>query len=123
MIIYGLAVIYLAVSTGFTVNFHYCFGQFESASLGNPTTCSGGKMKVTRSCCKTEHVTVSVKDKHITSATNSLAPLFIADLPVMFNSGLAPFAVQAKVFNQVPNKAPPDGLSNPLYLTFGNFRI
>jgi len=114
---------YLAVSTGFTVNFHYCFGELSSASFGTPTSCNSGKMKLNRPCCKTTHITVSLKDKHISSPAHSFATLYVADLPVTHYNELFVATSQTDIFKNSPNKAPPNGLSGPLYLNYGNFRI
>jgi len=114
---------YLAVSTGFTVNFHYCFGELSSASLGTPTSCNGGKMKLNRPCCKTTHLIVSIKDKQLSTPAHRFAKLYVADLPAMHYSGLFVAPLQTDIFKNIPNKAPPDGLADPLFLTFRNFRI
>ena len=57
-----IAFIYLAVSTGFTVNAHYCFGLLHSVSLSAENSCSCGKSGST--CCKTAGVHISLSDKH-----------------------------------------------------------
>ena len=119
----GLAMVYLAVSTGFTVNFHYCFGQLSSTSLGAPTSCANGKMKLKRPCCKTTHITISVKDKHLSGTSNTLLPLFAVILPAVQHHQQTPFTAIADIGENNPNKAPPDDSPIHLYLSFRNFRI
>ncbi|MBW4890436.1 hypothetical protein KXQ82_11940 [Mucilaginibacter sp. HMF5004] len=123
MIIYGMAVFYLAVSTGFTVNFHYCFGQFSSASFGAPQTCAGGKMRINKPCCKTEHVNIAVKDKHVNSTAHTFTAQYAAVMPVVYHIQYNAFATCRDIVKHAPNKAPPNAAANPLYLTFGNYRI
>ncbi len=119
----GLAMVYLAVSTGFTVNFHYCFGQLSSTSLGAPTSCANGKMKLKRPCCKTTHITISVKEKHLSGTSNTLLPLFAALLPVVQYHEQTRFTAIADIAKSNSNKAPPEGSLIHLYLSFRNFRI
>jgi len=76
-----------------------------------------------RPCCKTTHITVTIKDKHLSGTSNTPAPLFAAILPAVQYHKQSRFTAVADIDKSNPNKAPPDGLPNPLYLSFRNFRI
>ncbi|MFC2133038.1 hypothetical protein ACFLTH_00355 [Bacteroidota bacterium] len=64
----SFAVIYLLLTTGFTLTFHYCGGEISDISVvrtagdEDPCGCNGAMCQV--SCCKDETVTVKLADYH-----------------------------------------------------------
>ena len=64
----SFAVIYLLLTTGFTLTFHYCGGEISDISVvrtagdEDPCGCSGSMCQ--SSCCEDESVTVKVADYH-----------------------------------------------------------
>lgn len=54
-----IAVCYLCVSTGFSVDIHYCMGKFAGISLSIPkdrcSRCGMSKNPLRKGCCKDEH--------------------------------------------------------------------
>lgn len=60
LLVLFIALVYLAVSSGFTVHLHYCMGHYVGASLlheGRDHTCShcGMEKNEGNSCCKDEY--------------------------------------------------------------------
>ena len=115
-----LAVIYLSVSTGFTVNIHYCLGILTSVSLSGkmPCTCKDG---VPDLCCKTTKVKVSLKDTY-SPHTAEFSFVDAGNLPVVAARLLPVVLLVISPSSPLPGKAPPD-LSKPIYLRSQNFRI
>ena len=69
IIILFLAILYINVSSGIGVQFHYCMGKIVSIALGHhadhDNTCRDCGMEVKGSaCCKDESVLIKVKDGH-----------------------------------------------------------
>ncbi len=60
-----LSFIYLIVTSGFTLNYHYCGGKLKKVSFvsNNEKGCCGNKMK-SKGCCKDKHSFFKVKDNH-----------------------------------------------------------
>ena len=85
-----LAILYLCISTGFTVHQHFCMGKFIGASLMHSddeghecSHCGMEKKSSDNGCCKDEHKVVKADDEHVGAKVVSLPAyqLLIADLP------------------------------------------
>lgn len=98
-----LSILYLAVSTGFTVNFHYCMGDLANVEWGttHDDTCAKCGMKDTKGCCETKYQVVKVQDEHqlAKQAPSMVFPVEVfppatpADvLPLVFYTVLTPAA-------------------------------
>ena len=63
-----LAIYYLAIASGITVNFHFCMDELASVSIygGEAEQCArcGMKMHKANSCCHDEIETVKLQDDH-----------------------------------------------------------
>ena len=57
--------VYFVVSSGFTINRHYCGGKLKTVSLFNQTEkgCCGSK-KASKGCCHDSKSFIKVKDVH-----------------------------------------------------------
>ena len=54
-LLFILAVLYLGVSSGFALNYHYCMGKLAEVSLQYLDTCpSCGEAGTSHKCCSTE---------------------------------------------------------------------
>lgn len=116
-----LALFYLSVSTGFTVNVHHCMGLLTSISVAGHSDClckvSGADL-----CCKTTMIRVELKDK--SQKTSIIVPVvFSTILPSVshscFLSGVKPGSIQFLFIAE----GPPGHFRLPDYILFHNFRI
>jgi hypothetical protein len=122
-----LSIVYLTVSSGATVNLHYCMGKLAnwdlSASQSNQCGFCGMKKAKHKSCCKDEQKKLQIEKDQKTSESvfqfvqNSTAVVLVhhAIVPVFYFSSIA---VQTPVAH-----APPDTGSVPDYIRFCHFRI
>lgn len=115
-----IAFIYLAVSIGFTVNAHYCFGLLHSVSLSSENSCSCGKSEAT--CCKTTGVYISLSDKH--QAQHAFLPTpqysFVA---IFIQHAVLVKCKHLKCQVSVCYKSPPNQRKEPAYILNNTFRI
>ena len=77
-----IATLYLAVSSGFTVHVHYCMSKYVGTELWHPQSddhacesCGMKKSSEGNGCCKDEHKTVKLEQKHV-RGNDVLAPHF-----------------------------------------------
>lgn len=125
-----LALVYLAVSSGFTVHVHYCMGHLVGASLmgseRDDHTCSrcGMEKKRGNKCCHDEHKVFKSNADHALAKTVAVAfPVLTADLPPVF-----PFPANASrpLFTAVEMPVahgPPLPPGCPIYLKVHNLRL
>ena len=60
-----LALLYLATSTGASINIHYCMGKLYSVDLNKTEECGKCGIKSGKDgCCKVEYKLIKVKDSH-----------------------------------------------------------
>lgn len=127
-----IAMVYFAVSSGFTVHMHYCMGHFVDASFTDTdneqhecTHCGMTKKKGGNGCCHDQHKIIkSDVDHSLAKQLEMPAPFsFTAILPV------TDFPVYQAVFLSKPvaatfrAHAPPDPDDCPLFLKMRNLRI
>jgi hypothetical protein len=127
-----IALVYLAVSSGFTVHMHYCMGHFVSAAFVDDEQdihecghCGMKKKKGANGCCKDEHKIVKNDTGH-SPAKEIKAP----SAPVEYLLPVASFiypanteAVSVAIVHSFRAHAPPDPYDCPLYLKIRNLRI
>ena len=115
-----LAVLYLGLSSGFMVSWHYCMGELSSVDIGHATTDICGKcgMKDQSGCCETHSKLVKVQDEH-QSVKVSAAPAYIAE--AVIHDCLLPLKRNATgILNTSLQKGSPpglNGLSRHLFLS------
>ena len=77
-LLFILAVLYLGVSSGFALNYHYCMGKLAEVSLQYLDTCpSCGEAGTSHKCCstKTEYVKLSVDQDVANTLVQLSAPV------------------------------------------------
>lgn len=112
--------LYLSVSTGFTVNIHYCLGILTAVSLSGKAPCSC-KEGTSDLCCKTTKVKVSLKDTY-SPHTAEFSFMDAGNLPVLPVRIMPAVLLVISPAPSIPGKAPPDR-TKPIYLRSQNFRI
>jgi len=124
-----LAVLYLGVSSGSSVHFHYCMGKLvkwglerQSAKVcdfcGMPMMASKKK-----SCCKDVEQQVKVeKSQKANQTVYQFDPLSSAVLqPELFSDYL--IQIPVKITREALSNAPPDGQPIPVYIRNCTYRI
>src|SRR5450432_243556 len=121
------ALVYLTVSSGATVNLHYCMGKLMSWDLSAKSKSKCGSCGMEKSghkgCCNDEQKTFKVdKDQKISESAFqflSISSLAIAvthtELPLIYSSTL--------VADNPNDHAPPLHSAVPVFLRNRNFRI
>lgn len=121
------ALVYLTVSSGATVNLHYCMGKLMSWDLSSKSEskCGSCGMEKTghKGCCNDEQKTLKVdKDQKLAESAfqflsiSSVAIAVIpAELPLMYSSTL--------VADNPTAHAPPRPGGVPIFILNRNFRI
>ncbi|NML22156.1 hypothetical protein HHL16_14835 [Pseudoflavitalea sp. G-6-1-2] len=120
-----LAVLYVTVTSGITVNIHYCMGKLASVEYGYDDHDACGLCGMTEQregCCHTEYKLVKVDDAH------QLVP--IADHNFQMPVAILPYEIVW--IDEAPAKAvqispsgndPPDQHDTPVYLRNCVFRV
>lgn len=121
-----LALVYLGVSSGATINMHYCMGKLMSWDIAHKQVVKCGNCGMEKSshkgCCKDEQKKLQIeKDQKVSESvyqfhkTGTDAVVIVyPDVPVYFSS----FATDKPVAH-----APPLIKAVPLFLLNCNFRI
>jgi hypothetical protein len=127
--IFLLLLLYVTVSSGFTVHLHYCMGELVESNLthSDETTCGGCGMEKDSSsndgCCKDEHKQVKVDQDKKLAEIAAKAKQTVSEHTVLF----AFIAAESNLFETVRSlpfsNAPPRQLVVPHYLFQRNFRI
>lgn len=125
-----IALVYLAVSSGFTVHMHYCMGHFVSASLlaedDGQHTCDrcGMEKKSGNSCCKDDYKVYKHNPDHAAAKTVILTfSSLVATLPP---APIFPADAARPVYTTVQVPAahgPPHPPDLPIYLKVCSLRI
>nr|WP_320058261.1 hypothetical protein [uncultured Bacteroides sp.] len=117
--------LYIVVSSGITINYHYCMGKLADVSLWQEAVCPACGMKHdTHKCCSTDTKLIKL------SLDQEVAHLSITDFvpsvtTLLFdisewNSLLAP---EQYSIAYIPQKSPPDCSSVPLFIHNCTFLI
>lgn len=121
-----IAVLYTAITSGFTVNLHYCMGKLASIDmLQTPSDACNkcGKTDKGSDCCKNELKYCKVTEVHQAAKTlHQDAPLAI-DLQLLVNILPVPAVSFTPAFAAFDHHAPPDGETIPLFLRNCTFLI
>ncbi len=126
-----IAVLYFAVSSGFTIHVHYCMGQIVSASVvpeasdeHHCTHCGMKKTKGGNGCCKEEQKIVkSTAEGALLKSIPLIAPL-VFTLPAAQHYILLEYpAKTGNILTSFTPHAPPGPPSCPVYLSIRNLRI
>jgi hypothetical protein len=70
-----LFLLYLATSSGATINFHYCMGKFIGWDIAAaPSTCSncGMKKENKKDCCNDKHTIIQLQKAQLSSTINNV---------------------------------------------------
>jgi hypothetical protein len=118
---------YLVISTGITVNLHYCMGQLDSAHIfgGKSDTCDKCGMHIENSmgCCRDEQQLIKMDDDQKTNA------VFVFSLPPLEAESYTPSSYLTSIFFNTPgldfpsDHSPPILSGSQIYLKNGVFRI
>lgn len=87
-LIYILTVLYIAISSGFAINLHYCKGKLADWHIGDTkemcTSC--GTKKMTSKCCSNETylIKLDVDQSMADTPTSNIVPMVVNLLPVMY---------------------------------------
>ncbi len=122
-----LAFVYLSVSSGATINVHYCMGKLKNWDLLNKQDIKCGTCGMDKTghkgCCNDQHKTLQIeKDQKISEAsfqffniTSDATPFAYSDLPVVYASSL--------VLGNPVAHAPPRLGTIPIFILNCDFRI
>lgn len=126
-----LAVLYLGLSSGATIHFHYCMGRLIGSSLVNNSAasdkcnkCGMPKKENGKSCCKDEFRNLKIeKDQNVNTgniqsiklAKTAVVSKFIEYTPLSKHS--------LSNFINISSNAPPEKSNVPVYLRNRVFRI
>jgi hypothetical protein len=118
-------VIYIAVSSGIVINFHYCMDELASVQLYETQTSICGKCGMAKKsfgCCRDEITVIKITDDQQTSAAPASvqAPVFELTIPSLLTEELE---VGKTTINDWQNHSPPLLPGEPIYLANRNFRI
>jgi hypothetical protein len=129
-----LAFLYIGMSTGATLHFHYCMGKLVSWGLvdregehcaicGMLKSTGHGQGIAKKNCCKDEHKLIqSTKDQKVTSSDD----LFLKHapaLPAAMDGSLPIVALSCTAVTNPCANAPPGWGQVPLFLLNRNFRV
>lgn len=117
-IIILFSVFYLLVSTGTSLNIHYCGGKLRNITFTSfsEKECCGGKMK-SKGCCRNEKIVIKVKDKQQLNETHKIS--LIKEIIIPNNEiYYLPYTSFYTSKNDIPENyhAPPIFYKTPLFL-------
>jgi hypothetical protein len=120
-----LALLYTAITSGFTVNLHYCMGKLASVKLASPSEECGkcGKTTTTDGCCKDKQqfCKVTVSHQGAKAQQTPVVSVLALHLPVAVQT--VPAVRSITSFIAYYNHAPPDKAGIPLYKRHRAFLI
>jgi len=120
-----LSVFYFLVTSGFTMNLHYCAGKLKGVSLlqSDKDNCCGNKKK-SKGCCNEKSLVYKIKDNHQSAAKTILPNTPVKQFVCAYIS--LDFIIERPSIDlyTVPDcNAPPFLDPEPVYLLNRNFRI
>lgn len=114
-----LTLIYATVSSGITLNYHFCMGRLADVEFLNyAETCSScGEKKEPSHCCtnETQYIKLAVDQNVHPATTVALSPVVIELLAFAYEGLLAPEADETTRVS-LNSDVPPDYTSIPLYI-------
>ncbi|MBY0536488.1 MAG: hypothetical protein K2P88_11605 [Chitinophagaceae bacterium] len=119
-----LAVLYLTITSGLVVNWHYCMGRLASIDYGayENKVCGKCGMKDKKGCCETEHQFLKVDDAHQLVKLQFEFNAFAIEAP-KYVALTQQYIPQADQFITYQSHAPPNLELNKLYPSINVFRI
>lgn len=124
-----LAFLYLGLSTGATINMHYCMGKLVGTSLWNHETsdlcnkCGMEKKASKNKCCKNETKLVKIEqDQKVTAPLDHSVDVAAVEL-VHYNFILPTAFFDSSIDETFYSNAPPLAFKAPIYLRNCDFRI
>lgn len=120
-----VTLLYAVVSSGITLNYHYCMGQLADVEMSDVTACAScGQKKQTSPCCSdtTQFIKLSVDQNVSQTSASVLSPAVIDLLPALsaeFN--FQETAEATSVF--VGYSDPPECSDEPLFIHHCTFLI
>lgn len=124
LLLFIFAIFYLGISSGVTLNYHYCKGKLAEVSLLYEESCSNcGKTDVPHPCCatETEFVKLSV-DQDVADAFMQLPTPSVVALLFSFLD-LYIFTEQGKTVHFNPIIDPPKVNNTPLFIRHCTYLI
>jgi len=125
LFLFCFSLLFIAASSGASINIHYCRGKVSAVSLSIlPTpSCGCGKKATKKACCKNETKLVKMQD-------DARQPEFVNDhsfkpvvaLPLQYLPVIVPVETNANSHSLYVTD-PPDDASVPLYLRHRVFRL
>jgi hypothetical protein len=123
--------VYSLASLGIGVEQFYCCGKLKSTvatllhtSAQSDNSCPPAMAASMKNCCKTNIITLQVKDSHIAADVKfSFAKLQFESVPLQFFSLHEPQTIPSATALCFYAKAPPPLQKNPLYITNCVYRI
>lgn len=118
-----LAFLYLTITSGVVVNWHYCMGDLSSIDIGarHSDHCEKCGMADKKGCCETTYKVFKVDDAHQWAKVNWELNTLAAVFPTTIQFEPVHFSIDNSQLQQY--HAPPDERLNAIYLHTGVFRI
>ena len=121
-----LAVLYLTLVSGVSLQLHYCGGKLNSVKLAfidNDHNCSCGSKTMKKGCCKNQSVCIKIQGDQRASANSIIFSNNLKNIAVQFPS----FTLNYFSLQHVPAASnyhsPPPKYSNSLLILNNTFRI
>ncbi|MDB5196153.1 MAG: hypothetical protein JWP88_523 [Flaviaesturariibacter sp.] len=122
-----MLVVYFTVSTGFTVNLHYCMNKFHSWDLGSSEKekCGqcGMKVKKSSSCCHNDVKVIKLQQDQLSSNAVSYVFSLSLALPIPFQSFNPAAAFPTATYQSPLAHGPPLISERDIYLRNRVFRL
>lgn len=120
-----LTLLYAVVSSGITLNLHYCMGRLTGVEWGSASVCAScGQKKMASHCCsnETQYVKLAL-DQDVSQATvTSLSPAVVELMPV-FQTGLGEMLPEDILQPSAVFDSPPGQTGVPLFVHHCTFLI
>jgi len=119
-----LASLYLLVTSGLTVNLHYCLDKLSSASFSDHVVCicgDAGAGKKADGCCKDKKVSFSLRDAHFKDQKLPSTNIFLPDCSARLLSFGIRHVEECNV-NKLPSPRKIH-FKPPLFQLYRNYRI
>jgi hypothetical protein len=121
-----IAVLYTAITSGFTVNLHYCMGKLASVNMDHTPAdvCNKcGKTDKGSDCCKNEFKFLKIAEVHQGAKTLYQDAPMAMDLQLPVSILPAPAELSVPSFAAYYHHAPPEQEDIPLFLRNCTFLI
>lgn len=125
LFLFCFSLLFIAASSGASLNIHYCRGKVSSVSLSllPPPSCACGKKAPKKACCKTETKLIKMQD-------DARQPVFTNNHTFPQLLSLPPHTITAierlyagEVETDVPETGPHEASAIPLFLRYRVFRL